>query len=183
MKFLHTKWPPFLGVHIKKDLIVFEPTPSDSFFQRSLIPNAPYFRSPVGTCTLLPYSRAPGTWYRCHISQSPNYQTSGYSFISVVMHAAHALIVLPRSRFTLVKSMGDRRSEQNKTIILLWTVVGRPRRAKLGTHNQPRWQLRCILLYPISSDTEAVFNNTPFVMRWPLRLDKGTPFSCPKGWH
>ena len=35
------------------------------FFRRNLTPNAPYFRSPVGTCTSLSYLSAPppGLWY------------------------------------------------------------------------------------------------------------------------
>ena len=43
---------------------------------------------------------------RCHMSQSPSYQTSGYPFISVVMYAVHTLIVLPRSPFSSVEVNG-----------------------------------------------------------------------------
>ena len=56
--FLHTKWPRFGGFDIKKDLF-FQPTSNDPFFQRNLTQSAPYFRSPLGTCTSLLYSRAP----------------------------------------------------------------------------------------------------------------------------
>ena len=53
---------PIFGVHIKKEpifflfFVFFEPIPNDPFFQRNLTPNAPYFFSPVGTCTPLSYS-------------------------------------------------------------------------------------------------------------------------------
>ena len=57
--FLHTEWPPFLRVHIRKAPIFLVPTPNDPFFRRNLTPNAPYFRSPVGTCTSLSYLSAP----------------------------------------------------------------------------------------------------------------------------
>ena len=40
-----------------------------------------------------------------------SYQTSGYPFISMVMYAVYASIVLPRSRTTSLKSMGEGRPE------------------------------------------------------------------------
>ena len=48
----------------------------------------------------------------CHKPQTPSYQTSGYPFISVAMYAIHALIILSRPRFTLLKAMGEGRSEK-----------------------------------------------------------------------
>ena len=39
--FLHTKGPPFLEVHIKKDPSFLELSPHDPFFQRNLTLNAP----------------------------------------------------------------------------------------------------------------------------------------------
>ena len=47
------------------------------------------------------------------ISRSPSYQTFGYPFISEVMHAVHASIVLPKSHFTplTLKSMEEGRLE------------------------------------------------------------------------
>ena len=72
------------------------------------------------------------SWFenaRCHISQSPSYQTSGYPFISVVMYAVHALIVSPRSRCTPLKRLGEGRSEMEDSQIL---------------HTGPKWyQSRC----------------------------------------
>ena len=48
---------------------------------------------------------------RCRVSQSPSYQPSGYSFISVIMYNVHASIVLPGSHITQLKAMGGGRSE------------------------------------------------------------------------
>ena len=42
----------------------------------------------------------------------------GYPFISVVMYAVHASIVLPRSRLTPLKSMGNGRLETGDSQIL-----------------------------------------------------------------
>ena len=89
-KFLHTEWPPFLGVQTKKASIFLVPTPNDPFFRRNLTLNAPYIRSPVGTCTSLSYLSAPppgiryvteswGWWGKCLcFSPSEDYQCYWY---------------------------------------------------------------------------------------------------------
>ena len=65
---LHTNWPPFLGIHIKKIPVsffffffffFFWAPQNDPFFQWNLIPNAHYFRSPISTYASLSYSSAP----------------------------------------------------------------------------------------------------------------------------
>ena len=60
IEFLHTVWPLFLGAHTEKN--PQSPHRMTPFFQQNLKPNAPYFRSPLGTCTSLSYSSAPPGW-------------------------------------------------------------------------------------------------------------------------
>ena len=97
------------------------------------------------------------TMCRCHIFQSPIYQTSGYPFISVVMYAVHAAIVLPRSRFTPLKSMGEERSEMWDSQILYasiksptfykwqqieWrNISSRPSKLNIAHHIDIHWSL------------------------------------------
>ena len=52
------------------------------------------------------------------IFPSRSYQTSGYPFISLVMYAVYASIVLQRSRFIPLKSMGEGRSDIGDAHIL-----------------------------------------------------------------
>ena len=58
--FLHTEWPHFGESAPKKTPIFWCPHRMTPFFRRNLTPNAPCFRSLVGTCTSLSYSSAPG---------------------------------------------------------------------------------------------------------------------------
>ena len=51
--------PHFWESTSKKIPFFLEPTQNDPCFQRNLTPNAPYFHTPVGTCTSLSYSSAP----------------------------------------------------------------------------------------------------------------------------
>ena len=52
---------PIFGspVHIKKIPFSWNPHPMTPFFQQNLTPNAPYFCSPLGTCTSFWYLSAP----------------------------------------------------------------------------------------------------------------------------
>ena len=60
----------------------------------------------LAVCMGSPHYFPLGHWF--HVSQSPRYQTSRYPFTSVaLMYTVHALIVSPRSGFTLLKSMGE----------------------------------------------------------------------------
>ena len=64
---------PFLEVHINIDPVFLEPTPNNPFFStKSYIECPLYFSSPVGTCTSLSYSSAPGpiAERKANISQS-----------------------------------------------------------------------------------------------------------------
>ena len=51
--------PHFGGPHQKRSHFLGSPYRMTPFFQRNLTPNAPYFLSPVGTCTPLSYSGVP----------------------------------------------------------------------------------------------------------------------------
>ena len=57
--FAHWMIPIFGSPHQKKAPFFWCPHRMTPFFWRNLTPNAPYFRSPVGTCTSLSYLSAP----------------------------------------------------------------------------------------------------------------------------
>ena len=57
--FAHWMTPIFVSPHQKKSPFFWCPHRMIPFFRRNLTPNAPYFCSPVGTCTSLSYLSAP----------------------------------------------------------------------------------------------------------------------------
>ena len=57
--FVHWMTPIFVRPQQKSPHFVGAHTEWPPFFRRNLTPNAPYFRSPVGTCTSLSYLSAP----------------------------------------------------------------------------------------------------------------------------
>ena len=75
--FAHGMTPIFGSPHQKKPPFFWWPHWMTPFFRRNLTLNAPYFRSPVGTCRSLSYLSAP-PWVRTwHLTTSTS--TEGFS--------------------------------------------------------------------------------------------------------